>query len=170
MRTSRTVRRRPGSATSRWASRDDGERARDRGARTRARVRRRRGRRGVGAEDPARLAAAAIAASGDFDHYGFFTSSVCGQAIASTTGLRASQRTTDATCLALAAADGASGYAMRTAWRAGEIDPAAVAEEAAEKASRTRGGQQLEPTRYRAVLEPYAISELLYYFSFDTFN
>ena len=79
-------------------------------------------------------------------------------AIASTAGLRASQRTTDATCLALAAADGASGYAIRTSWRAGEIDPAEVAAEAVAKAERTRGAGEVEPGRYRAVLEPYAIS------------
>ena len=124
----------------------------------------------LGAEEQARLAAAAIGASGDLDLYGYFTSGVCELAIASTTGLRASQRTTDATCLALAASDGASGYAERTAWRAGEIDPAEVAEEAAAKASRTRGAQEAGPARYRAVLEPYAIAELLYYFSFDSLN
>jgi len=124
----------------------------------------------LGAEDQARLAAAAIGASGDLDLYGYFTSGVCELAIASTTGLRASQRTTDATCLALAAGDGASGYAERTAWRAGEIDPAEVAEEAAGKAARTRGAQEAGPARYRAVLDPYAIAELLYYFSFDSLN
>jgi len=124
----------------------------------------------LGADDQARLAAAAIEASGKLGLYGYFTSGVCELAIASTTGLRASQRTTDATCLALAAVDGASGYALRTTWRAGEIDPTAVAEEAAAKAARTRGAREAEPARYRAVLEPYAIAELLYYFSFDTFN
>ena len=91
-------------------------------------------------------------------------------AIASTTGLRAHERTTDATCLALAAADGASGYAERTAWRAGEIDPGAVAREAVAKAERTRGAVDAQPARYRAVLEPYAIAELLYYSAFDMFN
>lgn len=124
----------------------------------------------LGADDQARLAAAAIGAAGDLGLYGYFTSGVCELAIASTTGLRASQRTTDATCLALAAGDGASGYAMGTAWRAGDIDPAAVAEEAVAKAARTRGAREAEPARYRAVLEPYAIAELLYYFSVDTFN
>jgi PmbA protein len=124
----------------------------------------------LGAEDQARFAAAAIDASGEFDLYGYFTSGVCELAIASTTGLRASQKTTDATCLALAATDGASGYAERTAWRAAEIDPADVVEEAVEKAGRTRDARTIEPARYRAVLEPYAISELLYYFAFDTFN
>ncbi len=124
----------------------------------------------LGAEDQARLAAAAIGAAGDFDLYGYFTSGVSELAIASTTGLRASQRTTDATCLALAADNDASGYAERTAWRVGELDPAEVAEEAVAKASRTRGAQEVEPDRYRAVLEPYALAELLYYFSFDSLN
>jgi PmbA protein len=124
----------------------------------------------LGAEDQSRLAAEAIAATGELQLYGFFTSGVCEEAIVSTTGLRAAQRTTDATCLALAAADGASGYAIGTSWRVGEVDPAAVAAEAAEKAARTRGAAVAEPARYRAVLEPYAIADLLYYFSFDSLN
>jgi len=124
----------------------------------------------LGPEDQARLAADAISAAGNLELYGYFTSALCESAIASNTGLRASQRMTDATCLALAAGDGASGYAIRSSWRAGEIDPAAVAREAAEKAERTRSAGDIEPGRYRAVLEPYALSELLYYFSFDTLN
>jgi PmbA protein len=124
----------------------------------------------LGADDQARIAEAAIAASDSFGLYGFFTSGVCEVAIASTTGVRAHERTTDATCLALAAAEGASGYAERTAWRAGEIDPGAVAREAVAKAERTRGAVDAPPARYRAVLEPYAIAELLYYSAFDMFN
>jgi PmbA protein len=91
-------------------------------------------------------------------------------AVVSTTGLRAAESKTDATCLALAAVNGSSGYAARTSWRADEIDPAAVAREAAEKAAWTRGAVDLAPARYRAVLEPYAIAELLYYTAFDMFN
>jgi PmbA protein len=124
----------------------------------------------LGADDQARIAEAAIAASDSFGLYGFFTSGVCEVAIASTTGVRAHERMTDATCLALAAAEGASGYAERTAWRAGEIDPGAVAREAVAKAERTRGAVDAPPARYRAVLEPYAIAELLYYSAFDMFN
>ncbi len=124
----------------------------------------------LGAGEQARLAAAAIAAAGDLDLYGYVTSGVCELAVATTTGLRASQRYTDATCVALAAAEGASGYAERTSWRAGEIDPAEVAREAVEKAERTRGAGELEAGRYRAVLEPYAVAELLKYVSYDTFN
>jgi PmbA protein len=124
----------------------------------------------LGADDQARLAAAAIAASGDYGLYGYFTSGVVELAIASSTGLRASQRTTDANWLALAAVDGASGYATRTSWRVGDVDPAEAAEEAVAKAARTRNAQEAPPAKYRAVLEPYAIAELLYYSAFDTFN
>jgi predicted Zn-dependent protease len=124
----------------------------------------------LGADDQARLAEAAIAASDGLGLYGFFTSGVCELAIASTTALRASERTTDATCLALAASDDVSGYAERTSWRVGEIDPAAVAREAVAKAERTRGAVDAPPERYRAVLEPYAIAELLYDTAFDMFN
>jgi len=73
-----------------------------------------------------------------------------------------------ATVLLLAAGDDASGYAERTSWRAGEIDPAAVAREADETAQRTRGARELEPGHYAAVLERYAFAELLTYFSFDS--
>jgi PmbA protein len=124
----------------------------------------------LGADDQARLAAAAFDAAGELGLYGYFTSGACEGAIAATTGLRVSQRTTDATCLALAAGEGASGYAIRTSWRAGEIDPGSVAREAVEKAEQTRGAVELEPGRYRAVLEPYALADLLYWFSFDSLN
>lgn len=124
----------------------------------------------LGADDQSRLAAAAIATSGDYGLYGFFTSGVCELAMATSAGLRAAQTTTDANWLALAAVDGASGWATRTSWRVGDFDPAEAAEEAVAKASRTRGAEQIEPAKFRAVLEPYAISELLYYSSFDMFN
>jgi PmbA protein len=75
---------------------------------------------------------------------------------------------TDATALVVAAADGCSGYAEHTAWSAAEIDPAAVAREAAEKAGRTKGAGELAPGVYRAVLEPYAFADLLDYFSHDS--
>ena len=124
----------------------------------------------LGSDDQARLATAAFEAVGHLGVYGYFTSGACEGAVAATTGLRGSLRATDATCLALAARDGASGYAMRTAWRADAIDPADVAREAAEKAERTDGAAEIAPDRYRAVLEPYALADLLYWFSFDSLN
>lgn len=121
------------------------------------------------AEDQARLAAAAIKAS-ELDLYGFFTSGVTGLALASTTGLAVSQEMTDVAALALAAVDGASGYAEQTSWRAGDVDPAGAAAAAVEKAKLTRGAVELEPGSYPAVLEAPAFAELLAYFSYDAFS
>jgi predicted Zn-dependent protease len=123
----------------------------------------------LSAEDQARLAAAAIDAS-ELDLYGFFTSGTTELALASTTGLRISQPMTDVATLALAAIDGASGYAERTSWRLGEVDPGAAAREAVEKAKHTRDAVALEPGSYPAVLEPYAFGELLLYFAYDAFG
>lgn len=121
-------------------------------------------------KDQARRAAAAIEGAGELAAYGFFTSGVCELAVASSTGLRAAQRFTDASALVLAAADGASGYAERTAWAAREVDAATVGRAAAEKALRTCGARPLEPAPYRAVLEPYAVAELLQHFAYDSFG
>ena len=124
----------------------------------------------LGADEQARLAGAAIDAAGDFGVYGFFTSGVSSLAVASSTAVTAEQEMTDATTLVLAAVDGASGWAEQTTWAVAESDPAAVSREAVEKARRTHGAAELEPGRWRAVLEPYAFAELLMYFSFDTFS
>jgi PmbA protein len=123
----------------------------------------------LGAEDQARLAAAAIEAS-ELDLYGFFTSGVTEMALASTAGIAVSQASTDVAVLALAAVEGASGYAEQTAWRVADVDPAAAARDAVEKAKRTRGASELEPGGYAAVLEPPAFAELLAYFSYDAFG
>jgi len=122
----------------------------------------------LGPDDQARLAAAAIDAAGDIPVYGFFTSAASELAVATSTGLAVEQRMTDATALVVAAAEGRSGYAEHTAWRAAEIDPAAVTREASEKAARTADAGELEPGVYRAVLEPYAFADLLDYFSHDS--
>ncbi|MGZ8793324.1 MAG: TldD/PmbA family protein, partial [Gaiellaceae bacterium] len=124
----------------------------------------------LGPGDQARLAAAAIDAGGDVPVYGFFTSAVSELAVVSSTGLSVHQRMTDATALVVAADENGSGYAEQTAWRAGGIDPAAVAREAADKAQRTRAAAEIDPGVYRAVLEPYAFADLLDYFSHDSFG
>jgi predicted Zn-dependent protease len=123
----------------------------------------------LSAADLAAVAGAAIGAT-DLPLYGYATAGACELAVASTAGARAWQRFTDVTCLALAAGDGASGYASATSWRAAGVDAASVAAEAAAKAERTRGAVELPPAKLRAVLEPYAIAELLLYFAFDSLN
>src|SRR5207248_3192806 len=122
----------------------------------------------LGPEDQARLAASAIAGTGDTPAYGFFTSGVTELAVMSTTGVDVSQQLTDATLLVLASGEGMSGYATSTSSAVGVIDPAACAAEAAEKAARTRGAREVEPGAYRAVLEGYALADLLSYFSYDS--
>ena len=124
----------------------------------------------LGPAEQARLAAAAIAATGDTPGYGFFTSGTTELAVASTTGLEMSQRVTDATVLVLAAAEGVSGYATQASSAVSGVDPAACASEAAEKAARTSGAGELEAGVYRAVLEPYALAEMLQYFAWDSFG
>jgi PmbA protein len=124
---------------------------------------------GLGPEDQARLARAAIDES-SVAAYGFFTSGLTQLAVASTTGVDAQQTMTDATTLIVAAAEGESGYAEQTSWQADHVDPAAVAREASDKAERTRGAQKPEPGLFRAVLEPYAFAELLQAFAYDAFG
>jgi PmbA protein len=124
----------------------------------------------LGPEDWAAYARAAIEASPATDVYGFFTSGLSDITVASTTGVAARQRMTDATTLVIAAGEGASGYASQTSWSADAIDPASVGAEAAAKAERTRGAQTIEPAPYRAVLEPYALADLLAYFGLDAFG
>jgi predicted Zn-dependent protease len=122
----------------------------------------------LGADDQARLAGEAIAAAGDFGLYGYFTSALTQIALASSTGLSAEQELTDAAVLALAATDDASGWAEHTSWRVSDLDPAAATRESTSKAARTRDAQELEPGTYPAVLEPYAVAELLRWFSYDS--
>ena len=88
--------------------------------------------------------------------------------MASSTGHAVSQGMTDASVLAIAASDDASGYAEETSWKAGDLDPAGCAREAAEKAGRTRGATEIEAGTHAAILEPYAFSELLWYFGFSS--
>jgi len=119
-------------------------------------------------EEQADGAARAIAAVDDSGLYGYFTSGVTEVALASTTGHAVSQRMTDASVLVVAATETESGFAEASAWRASDLDPAAVAREAAEKARRTSKASEIEAGTYRAVLEPYAFSELLWYFGWSS--
>ncbi len=118
--------------------------------------------------EQARCAWSAIEAVRGLDAYGYFTSGVVESAVVSTAGVAASQTMTDATVVVIAASSDESGHAEATSWRAADLDPAAVAEAAAEKARRTRGAADAEPGTYRAVLEPAAFSDLLWFFAFTS--
>ena len=124
----------------------------------------------LGPADQARLAADAIAGAGEMPVYGFFTSGTTTVAVVTSAGFAGEQTSTDTLTLALAATDGASGYAEQTSWAVREVDPAGVAREAVELAGRTANADELPPAAYRAVLGPYAVGELLQYFAYDAFS
>ncbi|HEY7195808.1 MAG TPA: metallopeptidase TldD-related protein [Gaiellaceae bacterium] len=124
----------------------------------------------LGPAEQAAHAWSAIEAAGDLGLYGYYTSAATELAVASSAGVGVSQAMTDVNVLTLAAVDGRSGYADAASWRAGEVDPAAVAQEAVEKAERTADAQSFEPGTYRAVLEPYAFAELLWYFGYTSLS
>jgi PmbA protein len=124
----------------------------------------------IAADEQAARAATAIEATGSFDAYGFFTTGLTELAVAASTGLAVEQSMTDAVLLVLAAGDDASGWAEQAAWAVDDVDVAAVGREAAEKAARTRGAVELDPAPYAAVLEPYALGELLQTFALYSFG
>ena len=124
----------------------------------------------LAADEQAHAAAAAIEAADGFPVYGYFTSGTSAVAVASSTGVAVEQESTDATVCVLAATDGASGWAEQTASAAGNVDPAAAARQAVEKAERTRWATAVEPGRYAAVLEPSAVADLLQEFGRDSFG
>ena len=119
-------------------------------------------------DEQAERAWTAIEAAPGHGVFGYVTSGVTEIGVASSTGLVVSQAMTDTTAVALVADEGLSGYADATSWKALDVDPAGVARVATDKAERTRGAGQLEPGTYRAVLEPYALGELLWYFGFSS--
>ncbi len=95
-------------------------------------------------EEQASAAAAAIEAAPGYGLYGYFTSGLTELAVSSSAGHAVSQTMTDASILTIAASDEESGYAEATSWKAAELDPAAVAREAVEKAARTKGAVEIE--------------------------
>jgi PmbA protein len=121
-------------------------------------------------EEQAAAAAAAIEAAPGYGLYGYFTSGLTELAVSSSAGHAVSQTMTDASVLTIAASDAESGYAEATSWKGAELDPAGVAREAVEKAARTKGAVEIEAGTHAAVLEPYAFSELLWYFGFTSLN
>jgi predicted Zn-dependent protease len=120
--------------------------------------------------EQARLAWEAIEAAGEARLFGYFTSGETELAVASSTGLAASQRLTDASLVALAASDDESGWAHACSWRVDGLDPESVARKAVDKARRTGGASEVSPGRYRAVLEPAALSDLLFAFAYSSIN
>jgi PmbA protein len=95
--------------------------------------------------------------SGTIGEYG----AIAPLAVANTNGLFAWHDTTSAR-FTISAMDGtASGWASGESHASGDIDPAAIAARAVEKAIRSREPASWEPGPYTVVLEPAAVADLL---------
>jgi predicted Zn-dependent protease len=92
-------------------------------------------------------------------------------AVGNSRGLRQSHRATQARLLTVMMGDdGRSGYAQATASDVGEIDAAAVGEEAATRAAAMAHPIDLEPGDYPVILDHYAVQVLLEYMAYDGFS
>ena len=94
---------------------------------------------------------------------GFLDANVTDVAVATSRGLFAYHRTTDADLSATARTpDGTgSGWASAGSHDWGTIDPAAIGRVAARKAQSSRNPQAIQPGLYTAVLEPQAVNDLI---------
>ena len=118
--------------------------------------------------------ALAVIAAGDAAHLessGAFSTETATLAVANSRGMRNVHTVTQAKLLTvMMGGKGASGYAQAFAPDIRAIDPAAVGEEAADKASRSADAVDLEPGEYPVVLEEYAVATLLEYLSWVGFS
>jgi len=107
------------------------------------------------------LSAAGIVATGEgaFAEYGELTPF----AVMNTRSLFRYHRLTQAQFSTTVHADGGSGWAAAASPAVGSIDAEELAERAVEKAVRGRDPRPLEPGRYDVVLEPEAVSNLLWF-------
>ena len=118
--------------------------------------------------------ARAVIAAGDAAHLessGAFATETSTLAVANSRGMWNAHTVTQAKLLTVMMdGRGASGYAQATAPDVRALDPAAVGEEAADKASRSVEAVDLEPGEYPVVLEEYAVATILEYLSWMGFS
>ena len=91
-------------------------------------------------------------------------------AVANSLGIWAFHRETVADANTVIMSEEASGYAARVSKDAGEIDGGAIAREAVDRAQRGAAPRVIEPGEYEVLLEPYAVVDLLDFFSYLSFG
>ena len=111
----------------------------------------------------------------EVEAFGVWTAAEVETAIASSAGVEASERVTDAFMKVTAIApDGRSGWASTTAVAAGALDAAALAEQASLRATGAFGSGgppvKMPAGEYPVVLAPAALGELLTWLGFTAFN
>jgi predicted Zn-dependent protease len=91
--------------------------------------------------------------------------------VANSTGLRSGHRSTQAKLLTVMHGPaGETAYAQAIGTDHRSIDPETVGEEAADRAARAAGPQDVEPGEYQVVLGEYAVAEVLEYLAFMAFS
>jgi PmbA protein len=91
-------------------------------------------------------------------------------AIGNSLGVFALHRETQADISTVVMAGDASGYAARVSKDVSDIDGEDVAHEAVDRATRAVNPQRVEPGDYEVILEPYAVVDMLDFFSYLSFG
>ena len=101
---------------------------------------------------------------------GAFRTSAAEMAVANSLGVFAYHRDTMADITTVVMGENGSGHAERVSLDVGDIDGAAVAKEAIEKAQRNVNQTDLEPGEYDVVFQEYAVADILDFFAYLSFG
>jgi len=101
---------------------------------------------------------------------GAFHTSAQEYAIANSLGVFALHRETQADINTVVMSETSSGHAARVSKDVGDIDGEGVAQEAVDKALRGVNPVTVEPGEYEVILEPYAVVDMLDFFSYLSFG
>jgi predicted Zn-dependent protease len=91
-------------------------------------------------------------------------------AVANSLGVWAYHADTSADINTVVMGETSSGHAERLTLDAGEIEGAALAEEAIDKCRRGADPRPLEPGAYEVILQPYAVADIMDYFAYLSFG
>lgn len=91
-------------------------------------------------------------------------------AVANSLGVWAYGRRSGADYVSVIMSDTGSGYAAWAGIDASQINPDALAEEAVDKALRSRQPMDIEPGEYTVILEPYAVADMIFYLAYMGFG
>jgi PmbA protein len=120
-------------------------------------------------EQRARAVAAVVSRAGKEGQSaaGIFTTGAFATLLANSRGLYATHRQTRAEFSITMLEGDSSGWAKGNSPDIGQIDPAALAATASQKAASSRHPREVEPGRWTVILEPSAVQDLVGFFAYD---